>query len=204
MNGDIRRFLIPIERAQIGNVIEIPMPSVTLENNTPIQPSATFENNMPIQPSVTLSETDATNDGIIHVENGLEFEFIPGKRQKSKLVFLTKEKYIFTPINSDAKHGTRYSCITPNCPARIIVRNNGICVVSQRSKPHIVHIDHLQKREEYISAHQIKQKCTDIDILCGGSGINVSVKSTMRWLFERVAFLILCLYRNAVRYMLYQ
>lgn len=178
MNGDIRRFFIPIERVQIENVIE--RPSVTIENNIPAQPLPTIENNIPIQPLTPLSETDAVNIGIIqqeNVDNGIEFEFIPGKRQKSKLVFLTKEKYIFTPINSDAKHGTRYSCITPNCPARIIIRNNGICVVSQRSKPHIVHSDHLQNREEYISAHQIKQKCTDIDILCGGSGVNVSVKS---------------------------
>lgn len=169
MNGDIRRYLIPIERAQIESVTEIPM-----------QPSVTLENNIPIQPLASLSETDAANPGIIqqkNVENEIEFEFIPGKKQKSKLVFLTKEKYIFTPVHSDAKHGTRYSCITPNCPARIIVRVNGICVVSQRSKPHIVHSDHLQKREEYISAHQIKQKCTAIDVLCGGSGVNVSVKS---------------------------
>lgn len=167
MNGDIRRYFIPIENVRSDNRRE----NIREINNT-------IQSNMPIEPLTTTNESDvATAVQQQKSENELQFEYIPGKRKNSKLVYLTEAKFIFTPINTNAKHGTRYSCITPNCPARITIRNNGFCEISKRGKPHIAHMDHLHEREEFIANNNIKNTCTNVDILCGGSGINVSVKS---------------------------
>lgn len=109
--------------------------------------------------------------------HGIEYEFIPGKRKNSTLVYLKKEKFIFTPINADPKNGKRYTCSSVSCPAKIVIRPCGTCEISKRSKPHNIHSDHSQLRDEYIAIKQIKEKCSNVDELCGGSGINVSVKS---------------------------
>lgn len=61
--------------------------------------------------------------------------------------------------------------------ARIIIRPNGTCERSKRSKPHLPHSNHSLQREEYIAINRIKQTCANVDALCGGSGLNVSVKT---------------------------
>lgn len=110
-------------------------------------------------------------------EIGIEYEIIPGKKINSKYVYLINEKLIFKPINADTKNGRRYVCITASCPAKIVIRPNGICAISKRSKPDNIHPNHTQKRDEFIATDKIKEKCSNVDELCGGSGSNVSVKS---------------------------
>lgn len=174
MSADIRQYFTRISSAvnaeqqnyilENANVVDNSLSGDHMASSTEIQ---NILEEVPNEPSACLSRNNAE----------IEYELIPGKRKNSQLVYLKKDKFLFTPINGDSKNGKRYSCITPSCPARIILRLDGICEITKRSKPHILHSDHSQKREEFLATKKIKESCADVDLLCGGSSINVSVKS---------------------------
>lgn len=161
MNGDIRQYFTRVENAANAD---------NENQNFALE-------NIHVAESVSdeYLNTNAINETLR--SEGLEYEIIPGQRKGSNLVYLINEKNIFKPINGDEKYGKRYICSAPSCMARIIIRPNGTCERSKRSKPHLLHSNHSLQREEYIAVDRIKQTCSNVDALCGGSGLNVSVKT---------------------------
>lgn len=192
MNGDIRQYFTRIAESDNVAMSSSSRENYLVEDNVIERASASGEvaSNLHMDNQQNTSEAadidSITNNSLTAAvplvnENplgdGLEYEIIPGNRKGSKLVYLKYEQYIFKPINGDDKYGKRFVCIAPSCPARIIIRPNGSCEVSKRSKPHLVHSNHILKREELIAINRIKDTCSNVDALCGGTGINVSVKT---------------------------
>lgn len=172
MNGDIRRYFTRVENIPLENT-NVAESAGAVDLNTNM-----ISDNLNISLEISnVVENDGVATSNTGINEGIEYEIIPGQRKGSKLVYLINEKYIFKPINGNDKYGKRYICSVPSCPARIIIRPNGICEPSKRTKPHLIHSNHSLKREEYIAINKIKQTCSNVDALCGGSGINVSVKT---------------------------
>lgn len=63
--------------------------------------------------------------------NPNDFEFVPGQRIKTELIYLKNEKCLYTPVNAD-KYGKRFKCFTSSCSARATIRTNGICEKSKK------------------------------------------------------------------------
>lgn len=180
MNVDIRQYFIRIAESDGVAMSSSSRENYLLENTNVIDgvsSSGEVTTNLDLENHENASA--ATVPLVTESLHGvcLPYEIIPGKRKGSKLVYLKNEQYIFKPINGDEKYGKRFVCIAPSCPARVIIRPNGSCEVSKRSQPHLVHSNHVLKREEFIAINRIKDTCSNVDALCGGSGINVSVKT---------------------------
>lgn len=126
---DIRKYFNRVRNENgMNHEIETTIESLSVADESPL-----IESN-----SITVGDSIATNP--------MEYEYIPGKRKGSKLVYMNEDKYIFAPINNDPKNGKRYGCSSVGCPAKIIIRPSGICEIPKRSKPHIAHSDHSQKK----------------------------------------------------------
>lgn len=104
-----------------------------------------------------------------------DFEFVPGHRRNTELLYLKNEKCLYIPVNSD-KYGKRYKCFTSTCSARVTIRPNGVCEKSKKLFSHIEHKTHGETKAKYAASNNIKQTCANIEALCSGSSQNVSVR----------------------------
>lgn len=125
-------------------------------------------NDSPIEQTISFNET-----GVIVSEN---FELVPGRRIGSKLLYLKREKCLYTPVNKD-KYGQRYKCFEKQCNVRVLKTVDGVCEKSKKSTQHIDHSSHEDLRRKFLAEHKMKEDCANVDVLCGGSAQTVSVRS---------------------------
>lgn len=114
----------------------------------------------------------STEHGIISSEN---YRLVPGARRTSELLYLTREKCLYTPINTD-KYGVRYHCFVKHCTARVLLAT-GHCKKSKRNAEHVAHGTHESLLQEFEAVNKMKSDCENIDVLCGGAGQTVSVRA---------------------------
>lgn len=120
----------------------------------------------------TESPMRITETGIIGREH---HEMIPGRRTGSQLLYLKREKCLYTPVTTD-KYGKRYKCFEKLCNARVLL-NSEKCEKSKSNADHVDHNTHEKLRLELLALHKIKADCSNIDLLCGTSAQTVSVRS---------------------------
>lgn len=116
---------------------------------------------------VTFDET-----GIISEVN---FEFTPGPRVNTQLVYLKNEKCLYTHINSD-KSGKRFKCRGDDCKARLTIRANGVLEKSKANYKHSLHGTHENLRKQYLMVDNMKKGCSDLNLLCGNASQSLSVR----------------------------
>lgn len=104
-----------------------------------------------------------------------DFEFLPGKRKTSQLLFFKKEQCLYLPISKD-KTGTRFKCYTTSCSARAVIRLDGVCQKAKRNFLHAQHQNHSEQRLRFLAESKIKITCANVEALCAGSSQNVSVR----------------------------
>lgn len=169
---DIRRYfrLNVNERPDTAGVNQIENAIETLNENAVVRD---IENLAQDTENLLMSEIVSIEpNGIISEE---DFEFVPGKRKTSKLLFLKKEKCLYLPTSKD-KIGTRYRCYTTSCSARAVIRLDGSCEKAKRNFLHAQHKNHLDLKQRFVAENKIKKTCGNVEELCAGSSQNVSVK----------------------------
>lgn len=164
---DIRRYFRSNQNENVNvseNVIEESIQSLVLSEGT----------------NTAHAVSNVNVDGIVSThQKGIispnDFEFVPGHRRNTELLYLKNEKCLYIPINSD-KYGKRYKCFTSTCSARAIIRINGVCEKSKKNFSHIEHKTHCETKAKYTASNNIKKSCANVEALCSGSSQNVSVR----------------------------
>lgn len=93
-------------------------------------------------------------------ESNTNFEFIPGKRIDSELLFMKSEKQLFKKCTL-RKHLYTYKCYVTRCPSRII--HDTLRNIIFKAKDYKVHTHGDQEKvyKELKLKTTIKTKCTD-------------------------------------------
>lgn len=187
---DIRRFFQPTQRAQLNQI-----------EHAGRNPGAEIRE-ISIENEIQNTAHSLTDEIVSFHENGVVdnecFEIVPGKRLTSKLLFLKKEKCLYIQVSND-KSGKRYKCYMTSCPARAVIRVDGVCEKSKKNFLHVQHNTHCELRAKFFAENRIKKSCANVEELCSGSNQSVSVrdifnKETMRYALLKLKLLCMCVF----------
>lgn len=166
---DIRRYFTSsqnVDLISVENTIEDEISNISIQEVNTADATSSGVN------VTTNSNTVNSHFGII---NDGEYEFIPGQRKGTQLLYLKKENCLYTPINND-KYGKRFKCYTKYCAARATVRPDGKCEKSKKNYLHVEHETHCKLKASFIAMAKIKTSCANVEELCSGSSQMVSVR----------------------------
>lgn len=102
-----------------------------------------------------INSIPSTSFPSVSINTELEYDFFPGKRRNSRLLFSYVES-MFYKKNASGKTGTSYKCYEDNCFARVLVKSDGICI--KKSGKHR-HANHLELQKQIEAENKIKTLC---------------------------------------------
>lgn len=141
--------------------------------------SSVIRENPNVNEDPLVVAVDELDENVSVHQNGIiddeDFEFVGGKRRTAKLLYLKKEKCLYMQVTKD-RYGRRFKCYSAACPARAIVRDNGVCEKAKKNFLHVDHKTHCDLRREFLATNKIKETCANVETLCSGASQNVSVR----------------------------